>query len=72
MIRCEKDFSEMGKLLLREADISLREANQADIPKIQALLRQTQLSTDDILADGTHYWLAEDADGHPLGVVGLE
>jgi N-acetylglutamate synthase-like GNAT family acetyltransferase len=57
---------------LREAQISIREANHTDIPQIHTILRQAQLSTDDILADGTRYWLAEDADGQPIGVVGLE
>lgn len=36
------------------------------------VLAQVRLSTDDLLAEGTRYWLAEDAYGHPVGVVGLE
>ena len=57
---------------LRETNISIREANKADIATIQTLLMQAQLSTDDILADKTRYWLAHNADGEPIGVVGLE
>ena len=57
---------------LRETHISIREAHSADIAKLQTLLRLAHLSTDDILADGTRYWLAQNADGEPIGVVGLE
>ncbi|GLV55910.1 GNAT family N-acetyltransferase [Dictyobacter sp. S3.2.2.5] len=57
---------------MREDQTSIREANLIDTLKIETLLRQTQLSADDILADGTRYWLAEKADGSPIGVVGLE
>lgn len=57
---------------MRETHISIREAKRADVAKLQTLLRQAQLSTDDILADGTRYWLAQDADGEAIGVVGLE
>jgi|SRR5579859_975350 len=52
--------------------IVIHEASRADLAKIQTILRQAQLSTDDILVEGTRYWLAEDADRSPIGVVGLE
>jgi N-acetylglutamate synthase-like GNAT family acetyltransferase len=57
---------------LKEAHTLIREASLADISKLQTVLIQAQLSDDDILADGTRYWLAENVDGQPVGIVGLE
>ena len=57
---------------MKEAHTLIREASLADISKLQTVLIQAQLSDDDILADGTRYWLAENVDGQPVGIVGLE
>jgi N-acetylglutamate synthase-like GNAT family acetyltransferase len=53
-------------------DISITEAQLADLPRLQAVLTQVKLSTHDLLAEGTRYWLAENAQGQPVGVIGLE
>jgi len=55
-----------------EEKVTIREAGFADITKLRAVLIQAQLSTDDLLVDGTRYWLAEDGEGQPVGVIGLE
>ena len=52
--------------------VAIREARRIDMQKIEAVLKQTRLSADDVLVDGTRYWLAEDTDGCPFGVIGLE
>ncbi len=57
---------------MKEAHTLIREASLADISKLQTVLIQAQLSDDDILADRTRYWLAENVDGQPVGIVGLE
>ena len=50
----------------------IREATSIDAEQIHTLLREVELSTSDILATGTRYWLAEDAHSQPIGVIGLE
>jgi N-acetylglutamate synthase-like GNAT family acetyltransferase len=57
---------------LREGNVAIREAGLADITKLQAVLKEARLSTDDLLVDGTRYWLAEDGERQPVGMVGLE
>ena len=48
-------------LRFKDAEIFIREASLADIPQIHAILTQLGLSTDDILVQGTRYWLVEAA-----------
>ena len=40
--------------------------------QIHTILTQAGLSTDDILVQGTRYWLAEDIHKQPVGTIGLE
>jgi N-acetylglutamate synthase-like GNAT family acetyltransferase len=54
------------------AEITLREAGAPDTERICALLAEMRLGTDNVLAPGTRYWLAERADGALTGVIGLE
>ncbi len=56
----------------KNVDIFIREAHLADISKIYTLLIQVQLSADDILVDGTRYWLVEDKHKQLVGTFGLE
>lgn len=56
----------------KNVDIFIREASLADIPQISRILTQVGLSTDDILVQGTRYWLVEDIDKQPVGTIGLE
>jgi N-acetylglutamate synthase-like GNAT family acetyltransferase len=51
---------------------AIRAATPADAAAICALLTESELSTHAVLADGTRYWLAERADGRPLGAIGVE
>jgi N-acetylglutamate synthase-like GNAT family acetyltransferase len=53
-------------------NISIVEAQLADLPRLQAVLTQVNLSTNDVMAERTRYWLAADAQGQPVGAVGLE
>jgi N-acetylglutamate synthase-like GNAT family acetyltransferase len=57
---------------LREANVVIREAGLADITKLEVVLTQAGLSANDLLAAETRYWLAEDGEKQPVGVVGLE
>jgi N-acetylglutamate synthase-like GNAT family acetyltransferase len=57
---------------VKEVGFSIREANRTDIPKLQDVLAQVGLSASDLLVDETRYWLAEDVQSRPVGVVGLE
>lgn len=57
---------------MKETDIMIREATITDLSTLHALLVQAGLSTDDVLADGTRYWLTEDTLEYPIGVIGLE
>lgn len=56
----------------KDPSISIREAGSGDLLQLRALLAEVGLSTTDLLAEGTRYWLAEAAQGGPLGVIGLE
>ncbi|GCE13113.1 GNAT family N-acetyltransferase [Tengunoibacter tsumagoiensis] len=58
--------------MLKESGLSIREATRADSDQIKIVLRQAHLSTDDLLVEGTRYWLAEDANEQPVGTIGLE
>ena len=50
----------------------IREATHIDADMIHALLEESDLSTHAVLADGTRYWLAQRADGTPIGAIGAE
>jgi len=56
----------------KNIDVFIREASLADISQIQTILTQVGLSTDDILVQGTRYWLAEDIHKQAVGTIGLE
>ncbi|MBL8059059.1 MAG: GNAT family N-acetyltransferase [Anaerolineales bacterium] len=49
----------------------LRPAGEADRPDLAAVLAEAGLSTQALLAPGSHYWAAE-AEGLMVGVIGLE
>jgi N-acetylglutamate synthase-like GNAT family acetyltransferase len=51
---------------------SIREAAAHDAAAVQAVLTRNAQSTHAVLAPGTRYWLAEDAYGWVLGVIGIE
>jgi N-acetylglutamate synthase-like GNAT family acetyltransferase len=53
-------------------DLIVREAQPGESERICALLAQLRLGTDNVLAPGTRYWLAEGSGGQVAGVVGLE
>lgn len=57
---------------LREKNVVIREAGRADIEKLQSVLTEAGLSTDDLLVGGTRYWLAEDDERWAVGAIGLE
>ena len=57
---------------MREGKAAIREASLADITKLQAVLKEAGLSTDELLVNGTRDFLAEDEERQPAGVVGLE
>ena len=51
---------------------AIRAATPADAEAICALLAESELSTHAVLAEGTRYWLAQRADGRPIGTIGVE
>jgi N-acetylglutamate synthase-like GNAT family acetyltransferase len=51
---------------------NIRAATPADAEPICAILAESQLSTHAVLAAGTRYWLAQQADGAPIGAIGCE
>jgi N-acetylglutamate synthase-like GNAT family acetyltransferase len=51
---------------------SIREALPHEAPRVMALLMQNRQSSQDVLAPGTRYWVAEDARGEFVGTIGLE
>ena len=56
----------------KNVDIFIREAGLADKANIQTILTQVRLLGDDILVQGTRYWLAEDIHKQLVGTIGLE
>lgn len=52
--------------------VTIREAERADADAIRALLAACELGSNDVLAAGTRYWLAEDGAGAAVGVIGME
>jgi N-acetylglutamate synthase-like GNAT family acetyltransferase len=54
------------------ATFSIREALAHEAPRVIALLTQNRQSPQDVLASGTRYWVAEDAQGAFIGTIGLE
>jgi N-acetylglutamate synthase-like GNAT family acetyltransferase len=72
ILAIELGFICVGTLSMSMDELTIREANLADAERICALLAQMRLGVDSILAPGTRYWLAEDAGGQLVGVVGLE
>jgi N-acetylglutamate synthase-like GNAT family acetyltransferase len=54
------------------ATIRIRAATPDDVALVTALLTQNSQSAHGVLAPGSRYWLAENANGDPIGAVGLE
>lgn len=52
--------------------IVIREAVAPDQAPVVALLEELGLGTEDVLAAGTRYWLAEGMDAGLIGAIGLE
>jgi N-acetylglutamate synthase-like GNAT family acetyltransferase len=50
----------------------IQEATPIDIAAIHLLLEESGLSTHAVLAPGTRYWLAQEADGGSIGTIGME
>ena len=48
------------------------EAAPADLGSLRAILAESGLSAHAVLVAGTRYWLANRADGEPVGVIGIE
>lgn len=57
---------------MKNQSITIREAWSGDIPRLQALLSEIGLSSEGLLESRSRYWLAEDEQGEPAGVIGLE
>ncbi len=53
-------------------DLSIVNAHASDYDRILALLQHIRLLTDDILAHGMRYWVAETENGELAGCAGME
>lgn len=53
-------------------ELVIREATLTDAEAICAILTASGLSTHAVLAAGTHYWLAQRADGEITAAIGIE
>jgi N-acetylglutamate synthase-like GNAT family acetyltransferase len=47
-------------------------AQHTDYERVLALLQHVKLLTDDLLVEGTHYWLAQTDEGEVAGCIGVE
>jgi N-acetylglutamate synthase-like GNAT family acetyltransferase len=50
----------------------IREASPDDAETLRAILAEADLSAHAVLAPGTRYWLAQRANGDPIGAIGVE
>ena len=62
----------MARRVDKPLTFSIREAASHEAPGVMSLLTANQQSTQDVLAPGTRYWVAQDAHGQLIGAVGLE